>query len=71
MRFAVAADVHEMALRRRRRLVVAEYADLEAHAALAEVRHAQAAMHGVGKRNRAEILAAGFHDETDRAFVHF
>jgi hypothetical protein len=46
VRIAIAADVHEMPLRRSGGLGVAENADLEAHAAPAEVRDAQAAMHG-------------------------
>src|ERR1035437_5961866 len=55
---AVAADVNEVPLRRSGGLVVAEDADLEAHAGGAEMRDAQAAMDGVRKRDRAEILAA-------------
>jgi hypothetical protein len=61
--------LHEIPARRGERLVVFEKPHFEAHAARADVRHAQPALHGVGKRDGLEITAAVFDDEIDDRIV--
>jgi hypothetical protein len=55
-----------MALRRGGVFAVGEHADLEPYAARADVRHAQAALHAIGKRERTKELHGGVYGEKGR-----
>ena len=63
----VPVDIHmdEMALGRRRLGALGEQADFVAHARTSGMRHADARLHRLGKRERGEVVALRLDDQAD------